>query len=283
MSPIILSLRLTLKICTGKHDWDNKLLLNFVTLWNKLVKKLKVLEGVPASRHVLCKCGKKKLRFNDFYDSSGVEYTACIYILSRCCHGVTVNLVASKCRLVPSKSQTIPWLELLSCLLLCKLLVSVLDVISQVVTASSIFCWSDNMVASWWSDGMVALWWSDSMVALWWIKQVDKRWNIWVQNRVHVIRANSSPANWFHIPSLSDPVDISTRSISLAHLDLLHWFHGTQFLHGNPKNWSPKNVTLPFGEINLEEITVNIVVATVGSVEQDALGKLFRFTKITNF
>ena len=59
MSPIILLLRLTLKICTGKHDWDNKLLLNFVTLWNKLVKKLKVLEGVPASRHVLCKCGKK--------------------------------------------------------------------------------------------------------------------------------------------------------------------------------------------------------------------------------
>ena len=59
MSPIILSLRLTLKICTGKHDWYNKLLLNFVTLWNKLVKKLKVLEGVPASRHVLCKCGKK--------------------------------------------------------------------------------------------------------------------------------------------------------------------------------------------------------------------------------
>ena len=119
---------------------------------------------------------KQNLRFNDFCDSSGVAYTACIYILSRCCHGVTVNLVASKCRLVPSKSQTIPWLELLSCLLLCKLLVSVLDVISEVVKVSSIFCWSDNMVASWWSDDMVALRWSDSMVALWWIKQVDKRW-----------------------------------------------------------------------------------------------------------
>ena len=110
-----------------------------------------------------------------FCDSSGEAYPACIYILSCCCHGITVILVASKCRLVPSKSQTIPRLELLSCLLLSKLLVSVLDVISQVVTVSSIF------------------YWSDSMVALWWMKQVEKRWNTWVQNRLSVIRANSSP------------------------------------------------------------------------------------------
>ena len=73
------------------------------------------------------------------------------------------------------------------------------------------------------------------MVALWWIKQVEKRWNIWVQNRVNVIRANSSPDIWFHIPSSSNSADISTRSISLAHLDLLHWFYGPQFLLDNIK------------------------------------------------
>ena len=42
----------------------------------------------------------------------------------------------------------------------------------------------------------------------------------------------------------------------------------------NPKNWSPKDVTLPFGEINLEERSINIVVATVGSAEQEALDKV---------
>ena len=134
-----------------------------------------MLEGVPVSRHILRQCGNKNIDVHGFCDSFGEAYAACIYILSRCCHGVTVNLVASKCWLVPSKSQTIPWLELLSCLLLSKLLVSVLDVISQVVTVSSIF------------------YWSDSMVALWWMKQVEKRWNTWVQNRLSVIRANSSP------------------------------------------------------------------------------------------
>ena len=105
------------------------------------------------------------------------------------------------------------------------------------------------------------------MEALWWIKQIEKRWNIWVQNRVNVIPANSSPDVWFHIPSSSNPVDIPTRSISLAHLDLLHWFHGPQFLLDNPKNWSTKDVTLLFREINLEERSVNVVAATVSSVE----------------
>ena len=56
ISLIVLHFRLIFhKICTGKYDWDAELLSNFVTLWNKLIKELKVLEGVPVSRHVLCK------------------------------------------------------------------------------------------------------------------------------------------------------------------------------------------------------------------------------------
>ena len=104
-------------------------------------------------------------------------------------------------------------------------------------------------------------------------KQVEKRWSIWFQSRVNVIRANSSPDIWFHIPSSSNPADTSIRSISLTHLDLLHCSHGPQFLLDNPKNWSPKDATLPFGDINLEKRSVSVVAVTVSSVKQEALGK----------
>ena len=57
-------------------------------------------------------------------------------------------------------------------------------------------------------------------------------------------------------------------------MDLLHWFHGLQFLLDNPKNWSPKDVILSFGENNLGEKSVNIVLATANSIEQEALGKV---------
>ena len=44
ISPIILEFRLFFqKICTGKYDWDTELPLNFATLWNRLIKELKVL------------------------------------------------------------------------------------------------------------------------------------------------------------------------------------------------------------------------------------------------
>ena len=33
-----------------------------------------VFEGVPASRHVLCKCGNKNIDVHGFCDSSGEEY-----------------------------------------------------------------------------------------------------------------------------------------------------------------------------------------------------------------
>ena len=57
-------------------------------------------------------------------------------------------------------------------------------------------------------------------------------------------------------------------------MDLPHWFQGPQFLLDNPENWSPKDVTLPFGEINLDRRSANVVAATVSSVEQEAFGKV---------
>ena len=59
-----------------------------------------------------------------------------------------------------------------------------------------------------------------------------------------------------------------------AQLDLFHWFHGSQFFVENSKACLPKDVTLPFGKINLEERSANVVVAAFGSVEQEALVKI---------
>ena len=119
-------------------------------------------------------CDNKTIHLHGFCDSSGVAYCASIYIFSSCSHGITLNLLTSKCRLVPLKSFTIPRLELLACQLLSKLVVSVCDALKGEVDIASVFCWSD------------------SMVALWWIKQVHKKGGVWVQNRVNVIRKSVS-------------------------------------------------------------------------------------------
>ena len=178
--------------------------------------------------------------------------------------------MTSKCRRVPLKSFTIPHLELSACVLWSKLLVSVLEALKREIKDTVMFCWSD------------------SMVALWWIKEVYKRWGVWVQNRVEVIRGNTSPGIWFHVPSTSNPSDISTRSISLDHLDFVHWFHSPQFLLDHQENWPSKEL-VSSAETKLEErradLAVNMVRTAchgIGEVlnchDYSSFEKLFRVT-----
>ena len=88
------------------------------------------------------------------------------------------------------KEVTISRLELMSFVLLMKLLQSVLKGLS--LNTASIYCWSD------------------SMIALHWIK-INKKWKIWVQNRVDIIKKVVKPDNWRYISSSDNPADIATR------------------------------------------------------------------------
>ena len=81
------------------------------------------------------------------------------------------------------KDLSIPRLELLACVLLSKLVVSVINAVRLVVQIRSVFCWTD------------------SHIAVWWVKQSNKRWNVWVQNRVEIIRNNILSVHWFHVSS----------------------------------------------------------------------------------
>ena len=125
-----------------------------------------------------------------------------------------VRLWCAKTRLVPSKKENIPRLELLGCLLLSKLIKSVCEAIGGIVRLSEIYCWSDTQISLWWID-----------------KQTHKNWKVWVQNRVVVIRDNVPSQRWFYVPTKINPADIATgitNSIKLASNSL--WWNGPNFL-----------------------------------------------------
>ena len=52
--------------------------------------------------------------------------------------------------------------------------------------------------------------WSDSQISLVWIKEVDKEFKVFVQNRVFDIRKNVNPNSWFYCRSYDKPADIIT-------------------------------------------------------------------------
>ena len=144
------------------------------------------------------------IEIHGFCDSSAQAYCEVVYVRVVCNHGVELNLWAGKCRVAPMKDLSIPRLELLACVLLSKLVVSVINAVRLEVQVSNVFCWTD------------------SQIALWWIKQSNERWNVWVQNRVEIIRNNISSVHWFYVPSSQNPVDIATRSIQSHTLIIYH-------------------------------------------------------------
>ena len=99
------------------------------------------------------------------------------------------------------KNLSIPRLEFLAWVLLSKLVVSVINADRLEVQVSQIAVW---------------------------IKQSNTRWNVWVQNRVEIIRNNILWVYWFHVILSQNLAEIATRSIPLHTIII---YHGRKDLH----------------------------------------------------
>ena len=115
------------KLCRDKLEWDVKLPEDLIKEWNNLVNDLG--EGGPVSiprnyfYHV--NGSSTSMTLCGFCDASLHAYAALVYLVVRADVSTSVQFVVSKTRVAPIRTQTIPRLELLSALLLSKLIVTV--------------------------------------------------------------------------------------------------------------------------------------------------------------
>lgn len=145
-----------------------------------------------------------------FCDASTAAYAAVVYL---CVGSESAHFVASKTRVSPLTQQTIPRLELLSCLLLARLTSHVLEALQTVI------------------DVKVGSCFTDSRVALYWILGEDKQWKQFVRNRVVEIRRLVPVQHWTHCAGKDNPADMLSRSITPKDLDTnLTWRRGPDWL-----------------------------------------------------
>ncbi len=135
-----------------------------------------------------------------FCDASTRAYATVVYIHIKMASQHVTRFVASKSRVAPLQTQTIPRLELLSALLLSRLIVSVRDSIKHQWAEIDIQCYTD------------------SKIALYWIIGVTRDWKIFVENRVNEIRRNVNPNFWYHCEGASNPADLPSRGLSMVEL-----------------------------------------------------------------
>ena len=125
-----------------------------------------------------------------------MAYAAVTYLVIRTVSSSYVRFLASKTRVAPIDKQSIPRLELLSCLILARLLKDVQEALRHELELKDSVCWTD------------------SKVALFWIKNEGGEWKQFVQNRVIEIRNLVSPNSWRHCPGKDNPADIPSRGIN---------------------------------------------------------------------
>ena len=122
--------------------------------------------------------------------ASSRAYAAVVYVRVESIVGNSVEFVAAKTRVSPAGGQTIPRLELLSALLLAKLITSVYTALKDDMQLGSMACFTD------------------SKVALYWIRGLEKEWKPFVQKRVNEIRKLVPIKCWYHCPGRENPADI---------------------------------------------------------------------------
>ena len=152
-----------------------------------------------------------------FCDASSKAYAAVVYLrIEGEAHAVDVKFVAAKTRVTPVGGATIPRLELLSALLLSKLIASIHTALESELLLGDPVCFSD------------------SKVALFWIQGINHEWKQFVENRVTTIRSLVKPQHWKHCPGKENPADIPSRGLSA--LDLANtplWLDGPSWLRSH--------------------------------------------------
>ena len=198
--------------------------------------------------HVICDPIAKN-EIHSFSDASEVAYGCCVcmkYIPQS--GNLGINLITSKSRIVPKRKKfTVPRLELLGNYILSRLAVSVLSAFSNEIIIDNVYCWSD------------------SQISLVWIKAVDKKFRVFVQNRVVDIRRNVNPNSWFYCGTYDNPADIINRFKTLESFESLHmWWNGPCFLKSS-NNSNDQNVDngLNIDLFHEEVICKEVLVAAI--------------------
>ena len=234
LSPVIITLKVFFQeLCKAKLEWDDPLPSELLHKWKHVVTRFHgTVISVP--RYYFHSIdGSRACVLCGFCDASMAAYAAVVYL----CVGLEqAHFVASKTRVSPLSQQTIPRLELLSCVLLARLITHVLAALETIIKVTLGSCFTD------------------SKVALFWIRGEGKAWKPFVHNRVKEIRGLVPASHWFHCPGKENPADIPSRGVSPKELELsLLWRHGPDWLPRILSGERGEEVTMP------EEYVVEMV------------------------
>jgi hypothetical protein len=210
LSPFLVRAKILMQeIWRAGLDWDDNLPSDLATKWKNWATELSQISHVAIPR-CLRLANPNKMELHLFSDASKDAYASVAYLVCQYeDDSPTSRLVASKCRVAPTKAMTIPRLELMGAILSSRLAQSLLKVLTV-----------DRVI-----------FWTDSENVWYWVRNHSRQFKPFVANRIAEIQRTTSPEQWRHVPGIQNPADLATRGQSAMELaKSTFWLEGPSFL-----------------------------------------------------
>jgi hypothetical protein len=168
-----------------------------------------------------------KVEIHAFSDASCLAIWAVVYLkLVDRSGNINVHLVFAQAKLGPKKPTTIPRIELCAAVLATKAVQWIVRELKLRVTLVNHY--------------------TDSKVTLGYIQNENRRFYIYVENLVQIIRSCSSPTQWRCVDTASNRSDMVTRGTTGRLITTSTWLNGPQFLKDdNTQTEKTHNYPLP--------------------------------------
>lgn len=250
IAPIIVLAKIFMKKLWAREpvlNWDDTLPPDLRDEWITYINELRFISEIKIPRWVNASKTNASFQIHGFCDASESAYGAAVYLRTIDSeNNVHIHLIASKSKVSPTKTLTIPRLELCGALLLSRLL----TVVRKGLRHTSIPC--DDITL-----------WCDSEIVCYWLRST-KPLKVYVATRVGKIHEATTGIRWRHVRTHDNPADLVSRGVTprqLASNSL--WWHGPSWLRLPSTEWptSPIDVgqTIPPENIDLEHRRVVIV------------------------
>ena len=200
--------------------WDEQIPSGLAAEWNKWVGALKSVKDIAFPRCIKpAHYSDAVLELHHFSDASEKAYGCCSYLRCIAKDGrIHTALILSKSRVTPIKPITIPRLELQAAVLATKVDALLRRELNLQLNRSTF--------------------WVDSEIVLSYIQNSAKRFQVFVANRLSMIRRSTEIGQWRHIAGYDNPADIVSRGNIPDRMVMESWMRGPSFLRLHRSEWT---------------------------------------------
>ena len=253
--------RLLQQICSDKKGWDEEVTPDQKNIWDQWKRSLPILESVTVPR-----CFKPE-NFGKVIDASLHHFA------DACCTGYGVvsylrlvdqegmvhcSFLLGKARVAPIKPTTVPRLELTAATAASKVAVQLRKEL-EIPLSKEVF-------------------WTDSQVVLGYIRNVRKKFHMFVANRIQIIHSFSSIDQWRYVSTKDNPADEASRGQKADQfVKNTRWLKGPDFLWKQIYDDSSE----PIFDVNVDDPEVKREVK-VNATKVEGTNLLSRLLELTS-